>query len=89
MPEGAPLDGHSFAPLLTGGDFEPREFAFAEHGGRKWLRTKDYKLYSDGKLYHVVADPREKNVIDPNKQSPAAAAARKRLQARMNELTGR
>ena len=82
----AGLDGHGFAPLLTGEAFDEREFAYAQHRGKFWVRNQRFKLYDDGRLFDLVDDPREKKPIPADKQSPAAAAARKALSSAIDGL---
>jgi len=80
------LDGHDFAPLLRGESFQPREFAFAQHRGKYWVRTQRFKLYGDGKLYDVKNDPRENLPIDSQKQSADAEKAREKLRTVIDRL---
>ncbi|MBW3595809.1 MAG: sulfatase-like hydrolase/transferase [Planctomycetes bacterium] len=80
------LDGHSFAGLVTGGDYSPRDFAFAQGGGKHWVRTQQFKLYSDGRFFNVANDPQETGPLDLQDLSPAAAAARRRLRAALDAL---
>ncbi|OHB66624.1 MAG: hypothetical protein A2V70_00795 [Planctomycetes bacterium RBG_13_63_9] len=55
-PEDRPIDGHSFAPLLRGEDFTPREWIFSSIGRWRILRTKRWLLEANsadqfGRLY--------------------------------------
>lgn len=86
IPKHPNLDGHSFAPLLTGEPFQPRQFAYAQHQGKSWVRTKRFKLYSDGSYFDLSSDPGEKQPIDVDNQSSAESAARSRLQAIVEHL---
>ena len=69
------IDGISFAPQLFGlprNSRKSRSFAFSERkGGKAWVRTKQYKLYSDGKFFDVKNDVMEKK---PLKDSAGRAA---------------
>ena len=56
LPADRPIDGHSFAPLLRGEPFEPREWIFSYLGEGRVLRTKRYLLekntpHNFGRLY--------------------------------------
>ena len=82
IPPGETLDGTSFAPVLRGGPGEGRAWVFAEHRGRSWVRTRDWKLYRDGRFFHVADDPEETQAI-PSDQEPAA---RGRLQTVLETL---
>ncbi len=72
------LDGYSFAPLLMGQGRSKRQWVYAEGfplplpggtkpsgpvTGLKWLRNADWKLYSDGRLIDMKADPKEESPI--------------------------
>lgn len=46
------LTGRSFYPLLTGGDYQPRDSALTELVGWKTLRTREYR-------YLIHTDERE------------------------------
>ena len=64
LPSDAKLDGHSFAPLLRGEGHSTREWAFAEHRGRFFIKTHNMKLYSTGEFFNTEADPFEKSPLD-------------------------
>ena len=61
------IDGISFAPALfglSGSKWKVRSFAFSESkGGKAWVRTQRYKLYSNGSFYDVAKDAMEKKPI--------------------------
>lgn len=86
-PSGVVIDGRSFEPEF---DHRPetrssREWMFTEYGGVRIVRDQRYKLYSDGKLYDVVADWLEKTNL-AGSQHPEVRAARKRLQAVLDQM---
>jgi arylsulfatase A len=80
LPASAQADGRSFARRLKGIPGNPREWVFCEHRGRQFVRTHQWKLYSDGRLFDMRRDHREMNPIDHTDQSPQAAGARQQLQ---------
>lgn len=82
FPPGETLDGTSFAPVLRGGPGKGRDWVFAEHRGRSWVRTRDWKLYRDGRFFHVADDPDETQAISSD-QEPAV---RGRLQTALDNL---
>ncbi len=82
IPPDQTLDGTSFAPLLRAEPGEGRDWVFAEHRGRSWVRTRDWKLYRDGRFFHVADDPDETQAI-PSDREPAA---RGRLQTALDTL---
>ncbi len=69
----AESDGKSFYPLLTGGNYEPRETAFVHYDPRwgenvnryrnQFTKTVEYKLYPDGKFFNLRDDILEKNPL--------------------------
>ncbi len=64
------MDGYSFLPQIEGKKGKPRDWIFC-HYDPKWgrwkksrfVRTKRYKLYEDGRLYDLEADPMEERPI--------------------------
>jgi DNA-directed RNA polymerase specialized sigma24 family protein len=47
----------------------------------RWARDRRFKLYEDGRLFDVVADPLEERSLLPGTVTRAAAEARARLAA--------
>jgi len=80
-----PIDGVSFAStLLRARRPVARYHAFAEGRGKAWVRTKQYKLYSDGKFFDVKNDVMEKK---PLKDSAGRAAeVRRNLEKAFSEI---
>ena len=64
LPSGQ-LDGKSFIPALLGHEQKDlRKFSFAESkSGNGWVRTRQHKLYNNGKFFDVKNDPMEKNPL--------------------------
>ncbi|MEM7655119.1 MAG: sulfatase-like hydrolase/transferase [Bacteroidota bacterium] len=68
------VDGKSFLGLLNGGSYEPRQTAFVHYdpqwGKRvnafrnQFVRTQEYKLYQDGRLFFLPNDPLEEAPLD-------------------------
>jgi arylsulfatase A len=81
LPADPALDGHSFAPQLRGERGEPREWVYAGHRGRSFLRDRRWKLTRSGELYDLERDPDESAPVPPGSAGPEAAAARTRLEA--------
>ncbi|WP_237226097.1 sulfatase-like hydrolase/transferase [Rubinisphaera sp. JC750] len=101
LPEGREIDGHSFAPRLLGNGKSSRRFAYAEEAvlpkpggvepdgkssGRCWVRTGDWKLYNDGRLFHMNSDLQENRPINANNDTPASKSARQDLEKALAEL---
>jgi arylsulfatase A len=86
LPSDRPINGHSFAPLLKGESFTPREWIYAYLGGRRVVRTKRWLLENNspirfGQLYDC-GDCRDgtdyRDVTDS--PHPEVVAARQRMQ---------
>lgn len=66
-------DGKSFLPLLRGDPYKERETVFVHYDPMhsdyinqfrgRFVRTKEYKLYQDGRFYHIPTDKREQDPI--------------------------
>ncbi len=95
LPRGEQLDGVSFAKRLRGTGVSPRAFAYCEEAvlpkpggvepdgtssGLKWMRTQDWKLYNDGRLFHMAEDPTEQYALQAQQDDATRAAIRQRLQ---------
>ena len=77
------IDGTSFAAQLHGEKGTPREWIYTEWAGKAWARTKQWKLYRDGRLYDMTNDPQEKARIA---EAAASAEIRSKLQSVLNDL---
>ena len=64
---GPSIDGISFASRLLGRQGNARRWAYAEHRGKYWLRSRDWKLYDDGRLFDMKSDPGERNILADSK----------------------
>ncbi len=95
LPDDRELDGVSFANRLLGQGMSPRSFAYCEEAvlpkpggvepdgtstGLKWMRTQDWKLYNDGRLFHMAEDSAEQYPLRPQQDDATRAAIRQRLQ---------
>ncbi|MHC4876759.1 MAG: sulfatase-like hydrolase/transferase [Planctomycetota bacterium] len=82
LPSGVPLDGHSFAGLLTGDGSTQRTWAYAEsRGNRYFVKTQDWKLYDNGRLFHTERDPHEKQRLNESDVPAADLAVLKQAMA--------
>ena len=77
-PADAAFDGISFYRQLLGKGGEARPWVFCHYDPRpgwdkdqftlsRFARDKRFKLYDDGRLFDVAADPLEKHPIEPDK----------------------
>ena len=90
------LDGRTFWPQCQGKPGQPREWLFCYYDPRPRLTDegakhhrqavrfawdKRYKLYANGDLYDMKADPLEKTPIPEGQGGKSARSARKKLRA--------
>jgi len=86
IPTDAVLDGQSFAPAVLGNAKQgPRTWIFNQYGDRRVVRNLDYKLYSDGRLYHVTSDFDEDHELQHSSEA-SHVAAKNELQAVLDSL---
>lgn len=86
LPEDHVIDGHSFAPLLRGESFRPRQWIYSYLGDRRVVRTKRWLLEDNspshyGRLYDCGTSrdgTGYREVTDS--QDPRVVAARKLLE---------
>lgn len=83
-PPGVTLDGKSFLNLLVGSPYQPRSWIFSHYwgsrgrtrdGAREWVRNQRWKLYDDGSLYNIPADPLEESPVKDAEGDAAQARA--------------
>ncbi|EMI15847.1 arylsulfatase A [Rhodopirellula maiorica SM1] len=101
LPADVAFDGVSFADRLRGRGASPRQFAYCEEAvlpkaggvepdgessGLKWVRTQDWKLYNDGRLYHMSEDEREQYPYVAADDDATSSAKRKQLQQAFDDL---
>lgn len=79
-PADVTIDGISFAGRLLRDDPSPREWAYAETRGRRFAKTRDFKLHGDGRFFDLRSDPDETGPPLAEPLSDEAAAARKKLE---------
>ncbi|MEW4564289.1 sulfatase-like hydrolase/transferase [Bremerella sp. JC770] len=84
------IDGISFYPQLKGQASDVRPWVFCHYDPRpgwdkdqfahiRFARDKQFKLYDDGKLFDVSADPLEESPLSPATETAAAVEARRTL----------
>jgi arylsulfatase A len=86
LPDGMKFDGTSFAPQLRGEQGKPREWIFVQLGAGWYARNDGYKLNQKGELFAMNDAPFVEAPIAADSTDPAAKAARKQLQAVLDEL---
>jgi arylsulfatase A-like enzyme len=92
IPKDVQLDGRSFLPQLRGDHAPGRDAVFCWHDPRPgwdkaqftlqiFARDQTWKLYSDGRLFHVPTDQLEKQPIKPPQDTSESKRARMKLEA--------
>lgn len=81
--------GDSFARRLRENKPGKNKYAFAEGRGSKWIRTINWKLYADGRLYNVRNDPTEQKPISKTKSKDKAAQMRMELKSSLSAWTNK
>ncbi len=96
VPKKLRIDGISFAPQLLGQKGTPRYWSYCwyyrngkvgEKGGGEFARSKDYKLYLDGRFFDRKNDKWEKNPLDISKLTTEQRAIHKQLEDVVNRYT--
>jgi len=86
-PDDYVMDGQTFLPQLKGEDGDSREwmyFHFEPMSGRvyrfaRYIRTHQYKLYDDGRLFDINADPEEQSPFEASTDNEKRADVRAEL----------
>ncbi|MFP6766261.1 MAG: sulfatase-like hydrolase/transferase, partial [Planctomycetaceae bacterium] len=86
VPQDRVIDGQSFVAALKGKNPKPRQWVHTWWSGKEWLRDKDWKLYTDGRLFHMKEDADEAKPMNTDGGDAAAKAAREKLAGLMAEL---
>jgi arylsulfatase A-like enzyme len=93
LPSEVEIDGRSFLPRLRGEPGDPREWVFCHYDPdwgsferARFVRDQRWKLYDDGRLFDVPADPLEGRPLEPGTETDEASSARQRLQTVLDGL---
>ncbi len=86
LPTTMVYDGRSFAPQLRGRQGNPREWIFVQLGRNWYVRDDGWKLNQAGELFDMKDSPFVEQLVETDSKDEAAAAARRRLQAVLDEL---
>jgi arylsulfatase A len=86
LPTGVKFDGRSFAPQLRGEKGNPRDWIFVQLGPRWYARNDSWKLNQAGELFSMQDAPFIEAPVVADSSDPDARAARKQLQAALDEL---
>ena len=87
IPESFLLDGRSFLSQLNGEGGAPRDWVYCHYNPRfgkvvptRFARDKQWKLYGDGRFYHIPADRDEKHPVQDKDLSKEILSVKTRLQ---------
>ncbi len=86
LPAGVKFDGRSFAPQLRGQAGQPREWIFVQLGAGWYARDDGWKLNQKGELFSMNEAPFIEALEPRDTTDAAAQAARKKLQAVLDDL---
>ncbi len=86
LPEKTVIDGHSFLPQLRGEKGTPRDSIFIQLARKWYALERGWKLTESGELFDMSGAPWAETLVAADTQDPAAIAARKRLQAKLDQL---
>ncbi len=86
LPEDRILDGRSFVSQIMGEKGDPRNWVYQEWKGKGWIRTKEWKMYNNGKLFDMKKDPLEKHSIDVENDTEKSSNIRNFLTKEFNKL---
>lgn len=86
LPDGVKIDSHSFAAQIKGETGTPREWAYVELNGKSYVRDARYKLTNKGELFDLKNAPFEEIPVAADTTDADAIAAKKKLQAVLDQL---
>ena len=82
----ARIDGTSFWPRLTGEGRSLRQWVFSQFRNDYFIRSREWKLMRDGRIFHSSADPLEAAPYFPDLDSSESAEQRHMLSRRLDLL---
>ena len=86
VPPATAIDGHSFYRTLRGNGHSSRQWVYAESRDKFFVKTRDRKLYNNGRFFNTEADPFEASPLDKSKLSSQAEGELKMLRKAMSDL---
>jgi len=86
LPQKTVIDGRSFLAQARGEKMVPRDWAFIQLARMWYVREKAWKLNQAGELFDMSNAPFEEKLTPVDTKIPEAIAARKRLQAALDQL---
>ena len=86
LPAKTVIDGRSLAPQFRGEKGKPRDWAFVQLARNWYVRETGWKLNQAGELFDMSGAPWEEKLVPASSSDAAAVAARRRLQAALDQL---
>ncbi len=86
LPEKKIIDGRSFAASIRGEKKQARDWVYLQLAARWYTREADWKLTQNGELFDMSDAPFSEKLVAADTTDPKAIAARKRLQAALDQL---
>ncbi len=86
MPENLTFDSRSFAQQLKGKAGDPRNWVFIQLQDEWYVRSRGWKLNQKGELFDMKEAPFKEIPVEADSKDPGAVAARKELQAVLDDL---
>jgi len=85
LPEGVTIDSHSIAAQIKGEKGNPRDWVYVELSGKSYACDQHYKLTNDGALFDLKNAPFEELPVPADTTNTDALAAKKKLQAVLDD----
>lgn len=86
LPQNTIIDGRSFNAQIHGEKGQPRNWVYLQLAGQWYTREAGWKLNQAGELFDMNNSPFEEKLIAADTTDPMAIAARRRLQAALDQL---
>jgi arylsulfatase A len=86
LPAGKIIDGHSFLPQVRGEKGTPRDWVFIELARHWYVADQKWKLTEKSELFDLSDAPWTEKLVSADTKDLAAVAARKKLQAALDQL---
>ena len=86
LPTDRVIDGQSFLPQIRGEPSRPREWIFIELARHWYAADHKWKLNEKAELYDLSGAPWAETLVPAATKDPVAVAARKKLQAALDQL---
>ncbi|MFN7930061.1 MAG: sulfatase-like hydrolase/transferase [Blastocatellia bacterium] len=86
LPEKTVIDGRSFVASIRGENKQARNWVFLQLANKWYTREAEWKLTQAGELFDMRDAPFAEKLVAADTKDAAAIAARKRLQAALDQL---